>query len=89
MNKRWMIGVGFALVGVAVVMFGVMQKEVMADSPPEPCVCSKAIWAKGQHRISGEHSIRYGKQLLNCRCGKTQCVIASGAGDNESLSCIK
>ena len=41
MKKRWLVGTGFALVAVAVILLGLSQNEATAWGVPEPFVCSK------------------------------------------------
>jgi hypothetical protein len=43
MSRRLFVGTSFALVAVAVILFGIMKGEVRADSKAEPVVCSDTV----------------------------------------------
>lgn len=66
--------------------------EVKAQTPPAPCVCSRATPIVGSDEVSsipGQLQPRYG--ITHCQCGAATCVsqVAYGSMGIPQLFCVK
>jgi len=82
--------VAAAVTGIAVLI--AHGAEVTAQTPPAPCVCSRATPVVGVDEVTsvpGQLQPRYG--IAHCQCGAATCVtqVSYGSMGIPQLFCVK
>ena len=81
-----------AVAAATAVLFSASGAEVRAQTPPAPCVCSRATPVVGVDEVSaipGQLQPRYG--ITHCQCGAATCItqVAYGSVGIPQLFCVK
>ena len=94
-NSRKLVYAGVALLlftGVAAGLMRTTGAEVRAQTPPAPCVCSRATAILGADEVStgpGPRQPRFG--VVHCQCGLATCVsqVSYASVGTPQLFCVK
>ena len=81
-----------ATVAAAIVLITANGSRAAAQTPPAPCVCSRATPIVGTDEllnVPGQIQARFG--VVHCQCGAATCVsqIPFAAGIAHQLYCVK